>query len=116
MTRRRQVVGPRLRRLLIAVLFLFALSGIVVNDSLVLVAAANDFRKQGLSIRILDAVTAYVKKQGGKIVEGYPVEPRKGKTADAFAWTGLASAYIRAGFVECTRRSENRPIMRYHIK
>jgi GNAT superfamily N-acetyltransferase len=74
-----------------------------------------DYRKQGLSVRILEAVIGYVKKQGGKIVEGYPVEPKKGKTADVFAWTGLASFFKKAGFVECARRSETRPIMRFFI-
>lgn len=74
-----------------------------------------DFRKKGLGVRLLEAVITYVKKQGGKIVEGYPVEPKKGKTADVFAWTGLASFFKKAGFVECARRSETRPIMRFHI-
>jgi hypothetical protein len=31
---------------------------------------------------------------------------------DVFAWTGVASAFLKAGFVECGRRSETRPIMR----
>jgi len=74
-----------------------------------------DYRKQGLSVRMLEAVVDYVKKQGGKIVEGYPVEPKKGKTADVFAWTGLASFFKKAGFVECARRSETRPVMRFFI-
>ena len=75
-----------------------------------------DFRKQGLSVRILEAAVDYVKNQGGRIVEGYPVEPKKGKTADVFAWTGLAGFFKKAGFVECARRSETRPIMRFFIK
>ena len=74
-----------------------------------------DYRKKGLSVRILKAAVEYVKNQGGQIVEGYPVEPKKGKTADVFAWTGLASFFKKAGFVECARRSETRPIMRYYI-
>ena len=74
-----------------------------------------DFRKKGLSVRILEAAVDYVKQQGGNIVEGYPVEPKQGKTADAFAWTGLASFFKKAGFVECARRSETRPIMRFFI-
>jgi len=48
-----------------------------------------------------------------KIIEGYPVEPKAGKTADVFVWTGLASAFKKAGFKEIKRRSETRPIMRY---
>jgi hypothetical protein len=49
-------------------------------------------------------------------VEAYPVEPKKDKMADAFAWTGLASAFIKAGFKECARRSSTRPIMRFYIE
>ena len=45
--------------------------------------------------------------------EGYPVEPKSGKAlASAFAWTGLAPAFLRAGFQEVARRSPTRPIMR----
>jgi GNAT superfamily N-acetyltransferase len=73
------------------------------------------YRKRGLSLHILNAAVDYVRKQGGKIVEGYPVEPKKDKTADVFAWTGLVSFFKKAGFVECMRRSETRPIMRYRI-
>ena len=73
------------------------------------------YRKRGLSLHILNAAVDYVRKQGGKIVEGYPVEPKKDKTADVFAWTGLVSFFKKAGFVECARRSETRPIMRYRI-
>ena len=74
-----------------------------------------DYRKKGLSGRILEAAVDYVKNQGGRIVEGYPVEPKKDKTADVFAWTGLASFFKKAGFVECARRSETRPIMRFYV-
>jgi hypothetical protein len=57
----------------------------------------------------------YAKKQGAGILEGYPVEPKKDKMPDAFAWTGIASAYRAAGFEEVARRSETRPIMRYYL-
>lgn len=75
-----------------------------------------NFRKKGLSIELLNAAKTYVKKNKGKIIEGYPVEPKAGKTADVFAWTGLSSAFKKAGFKEMERRSETRPIMRYLIK
>ena len=75
-----------------------------------------NYRKKGLSVELLNAVKNYVKMNKGKIIEGYPVEPKSGKTADVFAWTGLASAYKKAGFNEVARRSETRPIMRYIIK
>jgi hypothetical protein len=55
----------------------------------------------------------YVKKKGGGIVEGYPIEPGRGRIPDAFAYTGLLPAFEDAGFVEVARRSETRPVMRY---
>jgi hypothetical protein len=33
----------------------------------------------------------------------------------AFAWTGIASAFKKVGFVEVVRRADNRPIMRFYI-
>lgn len=74
-----------------------------------------DFRKQNVSVALLRAAIDYVKAQGGKIVEGYPVEPKKSPMPPPFVWSGLASAFLKAGFVECARRSETRPFMRYEI-
>lgn len=76
---------------------------------------AKPFRHRGLTVELLKAAIEYVKDRGGRIVEGYPVEPKGGKTADAFAYTGLASTFLKAGFVEVARRSDTRPIMRYII-
>lgn len=75
-----------------------------------------NYRRQGLSVELLNAVKKYVKMNKGNLVEGYPVEPKSDKTADVFAWTGLFSAFKDAGFKEVSRRSETRPIMRYLIK
>ena len=74
------------------------------------------YRAKGLSIQMIKAAVDYVKKNGGSVVEAYPVQPKKDKMPDAFAWTGLASAFIKAGFAECARRSETRPIMRFYIE
>ena len=73
------------------------------------------YRRRGISTRLLSAAVDYVSRQRGKIVEGYAVEPKK-KMPDAFAFYGLAAAYIKAGFKEVLRRSETRPIMRYFIE
>ena len=69
-------------------------------------------RRRGISRRLLEAAARHAKKQGARIIEGYPVEPKKDVMPDAFAWTGIASAYRSAGFTEVARRSETRPIMR----
>ena len=73
------------------------------------------FRHKGITVRLLRAAVEYVSKQGGKIVEGYPIEPKKGQMPDVFAWTGLIAAFRKAGFVEVLRRSKTRPIMRYSL-
>jgi GNAT superfamily N-acetyltransferase len=72
----------------------------------------NRFRRCGVSVALLQAAVDHVRKKGGRIVEGYPVEPRTCNMPDAFAWTGIASAYRKAGFIEMARRSAIRPIMR----
>lgn len=74
-----------------------------------------NWRNKGVTVQLLQAAIEHVKKQGGKIVEGYPVEPKKDKMPPVFAYTGLASAFQKAGFVECERRSETRSIMRFFI-
>lgn len=73
------------------------------------------YRRQGLTVQLLHAAIDHVRKQGGEILEGYPVEPKKSKMPDVFVWTGLSAAFKKAGFVECLRRSETRPIMRYYL-
>ncbi len=73
------------------------------------------FRRQGVTISLLKAAVEYVKSQGGRIVEGYPVETR-GKMPDVFAYTGTSSAFRKAGFREVARNSPTRPIFRYKIK
>lgn len=73
---------------------------------------AKEHRGAGVSRRLLEAAIAHARKQGARILEGYPVEPKKGRMSDVFAWTGVASAFRKAGFAEVARRSETRPIMR----
>jgi GNAT superfamily N-acetyltransferase len=83
--------------------------------SVVCFFTAKKLRHKGLTVKLLKTAVDYARKRGGKIVEGYPVEPKKGQTPDPFAYTGVASAFSKAGFVEVLRRSETRRIMRYVI-
>lgn len=77
---------------------------------------AKEFRNRGLSVALLRAAIDFVKARGGRVLEGYPVEPRTAVMPAAFAWTGLASAFRKAGFVEAARHAPTRPIMRHVIK
>ena len=73
--------------------------------------------KKGVSTELLRAASEYAKSQGAELVEGYPVEPTSDKDIPpVFAWTGIPTAFIRAGFKEVMRRSPTRPIMRKELK
>jgi GNAT superfamily N-acetyltransferase len=74
------------------------------------------YRRQGLTVGLLNEAVKYTKKNGGKILEGYPIEPGTDNYAPAFAYTGLASAFKKAGFEEAARRSDTRPIMQKVLK
>ncbi len=74
-----------------------------------------DHRGRGVTVELLKACVAHVRKHGGKIVEGYPTEPKGGQLPAPFVYTGLASAFRAAGFTEVARRSDTRPIFRYVI-
>jgi GNAT superfamily N-acetyltransferase len=84
--------------------------------SIVCLFIARGFRKKGISSAIIKAAVAYAKRKGARIVEGYPIEPKKGRWPDAFVWTGVPSAYLKAGFKEVHRGSPTRPIMRCVVK
>jgi GNAT superfamily N-acetyltransferase len=75
---------------------------------------ARPYRRCGLSVALLNAAVEFARRGGAKLVEGYPVEPKK-EQADAFVYTGLASAFRNAGFQEATRRSPTRPVMRREV-
>ena len=77
---------------------------------------AKDFRRQGVTVKLLRAAVEFVRERGGRVVEGYPVEPYSDAMPAAFAWTGLAAAFRTAGFKECAQRSAARPIMRYVLR
>lgn len=84
--------------------------------SVVCFFVAKPYRRRGVAAGLLRAAVEYVRSRGGRIVEGYAVEPTKGKTPDLFAYHGLAAMFRSAGFKEVARRSETRPIMRYVIE
>lgn len=73
---------------------------------------AKDRRRQGIAQTLLAAAGDFVRDQGGKVLEGYPIEPTKSPYPVTYAWTGFKTIFDRAGFTEVLRRSETRPIMR----
>ena len=76
---------------------------------------AKEHRNRGISVRLLEGAAHYAKSRGARIIEGYPVEPRKNPMPEVFAYTGIASAFRRVGFIEVARRSATRPILRLEV-
>lgn len=74
---------------------------------------ARPYRRRGVTVALLRAAVEHARRKGARVVEGYPAAPRSGSLPDAFAFMGLPSAFLAAGFVEVARRSPTRPIMRW---
>ena len=85
------------------------------------ISSVNNFLIQGqmecpcFIIILVDALFTgiqYARKMGASALEAYPVDPLKKEVPGVFAFTGLATAFQRAGFREVARNSETRPIVR----
>jgi len=77
---------------------------------------AKGHRGQGVSEQLIRGAVEHARSQGARMIEGYPVVSSAGKMPDVFAWTGLPSAFLRAGFKEAARPSRSRRIMRKAVK
>jgi len=75
---------------------------------------AKEHRRQGVSSELIKAAALFAKQEGARIVEGYPYDIASA-LPDAFVWTGLLPAYLKAGFKEVARRSKHRPIVRKNL-
>jgi len=82
--------------------------------SVVCFFVAKPYRGRGVMLPLLTAAVEYARAHGAKIVEGYPVEPTQRLSGDR-GYSGVASAFRKAGFVEVLRRGE-RPIMRRSLE
>ncbi len=81
--------------------------------SITCVYVARSHRGQDLSMKLIQGAIRYVRSQGGRIVEAYPVPPKPGVSSTSYAYTGFVSTFERAGFAECARRFQTRPVLRY---
>ena len=80
--------------------------------SVVCFFVAKPFRGKGISTGLLEAVVRYAGKQGAEIIEGYP-NRSSGKQQDTVVYTGLASMFLKVGFVDCGSTSKIRTVMRF---
>ncbi len=80
--------------------------------SLVCLFVARRRRGAGITQAVLRAAVAYVRRQGGKIVEAYPTQPRSGQLPPFSAFMGTPAMFEQAGFAECSRPSKSKVVMR----
>lgn len=76
---------------------------------------ARSFRRCGLTVRLLRAAGRFARQNGAHVLEGYPTDKRRLQPS-VFVFTGLASAFRKAGFIEVARRSATRPILRLELR
>jgi GNAT superfamily N-acetyltransferase len=83
--------------------------------SIVCFFVAKDVRRSGVTGKLIQAAVSYARKKGARIVEAYPVSPGPNGMPDVWAYTGLESAFARAGFTEAARRSPRRAVWRFTV-
>lgn len=84
--------------------------------SIVCFFIARSHRSQGVMGALIRAALDYVRDQGGRIVEAYPVVERGERIPAVSSYMGLAEAFRREGFVEVARPSSGRSIMRRALR
>lgn len=84
--------------------------------SIVCFYIAEGYRHSGMTQQLVEAAIEYAQGRGAKIIEAYPIEPKKDEVPVFYAYTGFVSTFRKLGFKEVLRRSESRPIMRLEIR
>jgi GNAT superfamily N-acetyltransferase len=84
--------------------------------SIVCFYVARGYRGQGVTVELIRAAIEYVRRQGGRIVEAYPTQPRAAELPPVSSYMGLPSMFEQVGFVECARPSPSKVIMRCTIE
>jgi GNAT superfamily N-acetyltransferase len=83
--------------------------------SIVCFYVAPGCRDRGIAEALVHAAVEHVRRQGGKIVEAYPTQPRQDRLPPVSSYMGTPAMFERAGFVECARPSRSRVILRYYL-
>jgi len=83
--------------------------------SVICFVVPGELRGQGIAGAMLEGAKAWARRQGARLLEGYPVDkPARG--ADDSMWFGSKSMFDAAGFEEVARRKPTRPVVRLALK
>jgi len=84
--------------------------------SIVCFFVARDHRGMGVTRQLIRAAVSYAAKNGARIVEAYPTNPRGRKQLGAASsFMGLPQLFKAEGFKVCAHPSKAKTIMRYRI-
>ncbi|HLF59725.1 MAG TPA: GNAT family N-acetyltransferase [Acidimicrobiia bacterium] len=72
------------------------------------------YRRRGIASALLAAAMGFARDEGGRLVEGYPVDGERASAVDYF--TGTLGMFQEEGFVEIVRRNPTRPIVRLGLE
>ena len=84
--------------------------------SIVCLFVAGDCRGRGVSRRLIRAAVDHVRREGGRLIEAYPTNPRGRRLTAVSSYMGTPEMFEAAGFRECSRPSEARIIMRRVVR
>lgn len=70
------------------------------------------FRRQGLSLPLLQAAVEYARQHGARLIEGYPIVPASEEASSPELYHGLPGLFEQAGFQFVNARKPTRPIYR----
>lgn len=74
-----------------------------------------EFRRMGLSSKLIAGVIDYAKSKKIKTLEAYPAIPYDAKMPDAFLWIGVLSAFEKNGFKIVRQNGKSKAMVRLEI-
>jgi GNAT superfamily N-acetyltransferase len=77
---------------------------------------ARPFRRRGVTRALINAACGFAQTRGAEIIEAYPVISDDTGYPAVFAYTGLLSAFLAVGFVEVSRPSARRAVVRRYLR
>lgn len=80
--------------------------------SVVCFYARRGSRGQGVTTTLLEAATAYARRGGARVVEGYPIDAAGRRCPAGELYHGTVQAFLAAGFDLVERRGERRALVR----
>lgn len=75
-----------------------------------------DYRGRGVALALLRAAVSHARRLGARLIEGYPLQPRKKRIPDVFAYTGTRKMFEDAEFKVDVLPSPTRAIMIHPVR